>query len=990
MGSSRPEFTRRTVSPYRGLIPFTEQDESFFFGRSTEAEIVTNNLHSSRITVLFGESGVGKSSLLSAAVLPTLIRRARNNLTDFGDAEYCPVLFRDWRGGSDSVLRESVFSACQRLGLQVEPRANLESQVDAAGKASGRVLLIFDQVEEYFHYHSNKTWLAKLIQNRQLPIRLLLSIRQDSLALLDSLKLADASIFQNTLELQHLSPESALDAILRPVERYNRYQAPSDWVSIEPGASEKLVHELTEDRGEGKKLVQAAYLQLVLIRWWQADSHRRTLQFATLADKLGGTRQIVRRYVDETMGKLPLDQQSIGERAFTKLVTDSGRKIAHTVSDLGTDAATLMTDLQGARLIASVPPPPNTSPGEKCFEFSHDLVARAALEWRKEFRLRADAAEQQRALQAATTLNRRFRLYNRLLIGTVALAVAAAIAAGVLYLRASISDKDAQTALRKAQEATTTAKNAAQTAEINRLLALLSSENAFKSALWELYREPKAIRAAVLGRSLADVEVDIHDFEKLAYAAIGIDSNALDELPSELAASCSETSTRNSPTQLAACAATMSTFAGDSPSSLAFIVNHSYDDEVLGWLGTTQLEPDPVSVRRILKRKIEELSIANLNKFSWSYGGIGKVPWKGNESLIRELLGRIAALLDPAVPPRNGYSDTRSLLIDKMGELQPQLDGSEARKAVSGFVLSVSPSGLDNFPRTWLMPVEKLWRSTILQYESRRASPDFVYECRLLMNWDLDAARLQEAAKDIIDAGIEGKVQDDPGQRLASALHILIDLRGRNQAIHWLNSFPESDTSDKSWKRLVGAVAETQLQPNDYPATFEHFRPTFERSSADIYKEIFSAFARHYPKQALSFAMSELRSAKNWAQFEAITESLAKSSLRTSPEVAHSVIREIRDLQPILPTCEAFLPFVFKETIPEIIEVVKWPTCSGESRRSIITAIAIADGQNFGKVRYGTPVVDWRKFVAWAERRGYQKPADQPKFRAFPPRRREE
>jgi hypothetical protein len=56
------------ASPYKGLSPFDDSplDALLFFGRSRETEIVAANVLASRLTVLYGPSGVGKSSLLRA------------------------------------------------------------------------------------------------------------------------------------------------------------------------------------------------------------------------------------------------------------------------------------------------------------------------------------------------------------------------------------------------------------------------------------------------------------------------------------------------------------------------------------------------------------------------------------------------------------------------------------------------------------------------------------------------------------------------------------------------------------------------------------------------------------------------------------------------------------------------------------------------------------------------------------------------------------
>ena len=80
-------------SPYRGLAPFedSELDALFFFGREHDSEIVVANLIASRFTVLYGPSGVGKSSLLLASVARTLRELPEQPLV---------VVFSELDGGS--------------------------------------------------------------------------------------------------------------------------------------------------------------------------------------------------------------------------------------------------------------------------------------------------------------------------------------------------------------------------------------------------------------------------------------------------------------------------------------------------------------------------------------------------------------------------------------------------------------------------------------------------------------------------------------------------------------------------------------------------------------------------------------------------------------------------------------------------------------------------------------------------------------------------
>ena len=80
-------YSEREVCPYVGLQPFEAADRDYFFGRERDQRIIISNLLSSPLTILYGSSGVGKSSVLLAGVVPQL-RKERPKTP--------VVVFRDW------------------------------------------------------------------------------------------------------------------------------------------------------------------------------------------------------------------------------------------------------------------------------------------------------------------------------------------------------------------------------------------------------------------------------------------------------------------------------------------------------------------------------------------------------------------------------------------------------------------------------------------------------------------------------------------------------------------------------------------------------------------------------------------------------------------------------------------------------------------------------------------------------------------------------
>src|SRR5262249_15774009 len=77
-GGAPPGELWRHTAPYRGLAAMEEKDSDYFFGREDKTVEVIKALEATptKLSVLLGNSGVGKSSLAQAGVLAALMRQA--------------------------------------------------------------------------------------------------------------------------------------------------------------------------------------------------------------------------------------------------------------------------------------------------------------------------------------------------------------------------------------------------------------------------------------------------------------------------------------------------------------------------------------------------------------------------------------------------------------------------------------------------------------------------------------------------------------------------------------------------------------------------------------------------------------------------------------------------------------------------------------------------------------------------------------------------
>jgi tetratricopeptide (TPR) repeat protein len=398
--------------PYRGLQPFTKEDAEYFFGRLQDREKIISNLRVAPLTILYGASGVGKTSVLQAGVMAELAKTTRTAV----------VFFRTWQKPDVlSALKEEVFQALPNNISDpknaIDPALPLDEFLAASSRRVRRdVLILFDQFEEYFLYvpavqtdDGFEAQFARAVNRDDVRANFLISMREDSLSKLDRFKGRIRNILGNTLRMSHLDQAAAEESIRGPLRIYNKnFPSQLGEVTIEDDAVRAILNQLrtakahsSESAGAGRvenavpeDRIETPFLQLVLTELWNAEKKQdsRILRRGTFEDeaKLGGATAIVSRYVNTALNISP-DEQEACARVFRFLVTPDQTKIALPVSvlanwsELPADRiSTVMTKLASGenRILRSVEPSPGQR-SEQRYELFHDVLAPAILDWRK-------------------------------------------------------------------------------------------------------------------------------------------------------------------------------------------------------------------------------------------------------------------------------------------------------------------------------------------------------------------------------------------------------------------------------------------------------------------------------------------------------------------------------------------------------------------------------------------------------------------------------
>jgi len=415
----------RLSGPYVGLQSYGPEDARFFFGRRLDTEVIRANLAARRLTLLYGPSGVGKSSVLRAGVVHDLVDRARSGDED-GGPRFVPVVFSSWQGDSVADLLRAVGDSVRELrGIdpQIGTSGSLGDALGASASAAGsELLIVLDQFEEYFLYQGSLVdrfaeEFPRAVERFDVRAHFLVSIREDALAQLDRFKRRLPRLFESTLRIGHLDRDAGRAAIEGPIEEWNRVLPQGLRFAIEPALVDAVLEgvetgQLEVDErgrgapagGHGEPSIEAPYLQLVMARLWEEETSRgsRVLRLETL-DRLGGPGTIVREHVDRAVAALPARRQEIAASAFRFLVTSSGAKVAQSATDLAeftgeevSELRAVLEHLAGSdqRVLRRL----DAGSGDSArYEIYHDVLAGAALGLRRREAERRARRERRRA-----------------------------------------------------------------------------------------------------------------------------------------------------------------------------------------------------------------------------------------------------------------------------------------------------------------------------------------------------------------------------------------------------------------------------------------------------------------------------------------------------------------------------------------------------------------------------------------------------------------
>ncbi|MCP3058742.1 SUMF1/EgtB/PvdO family nonheme iron enzyme [Myxococcus sp. K38C18041901] len=352
-------------NPYRGLRAFEAEHRAVFFGREAELREVMDRLRGERFVLLAGDSGVGKSSLCRAGVLPALTGPGSDTSWDI-------VSWAPGRRPLESLaaaLAPTLDESPDVLLSQVETEepGALARALRRRRRSAHPVLLFIDQLEELvtFSEPSQVTRLAEelaLALHRVPRIRVLATARSDCLTRLVALPGLGDELPRALYLVRALTERGLRDAVEGPARALG--------VRFE---STELVDALVTSatRAEGG----LPSLQFVLEALWEArDVSRGLIPMAALT-ALGGVEGALARHADAVVDRLRPEQRPRARELLLELVTSEGTRLRRTRDELlrgsDDDAGRAVLDglVRGRLLTAS-----EAESGEGVYTLAHESL----------------------------------------------------------------------------------------------------------------------------------------------------------------------------------------------------------------------------------------------------------------------------------------------------------------------------------------------------------------------------------------------------------------------------------------------------------------------------------------------------------------------------------------------------------------------------------------------------------------------------------------
>ncbi len=319
------ETRQKTLkNPFLQLKAYDSRNTNLFTGREKEHQKMIELISGRKVVVLIGESGVGKTSLVEAGVIPKLktlkygiIRFSFQN-DPLGNLVNELHNFSKTKSKVETKKNQENVSSRDLLGAVCKTLKKGKSKIQ-------RLLIIGDHLEQMFTFSISDEFKNDFIKQVQRVlgssslITFLFCIREDYLPDLYDLSQGIPELYDrsNTLRLYKLSGEQGKKVF----ERASQFAR----IKLSKPIIEQIIGDIC-DEGEG--MIYPPFLQIIGYRLYAAMSKGSNGEYETSGKQLSlyksmeGATTIVNRYLDSLLDSYPVELKPTVGRVLREMVTE--------------------------------------------------------------------------------------------------------------------------------------------------------------------------------------------------------------------------------------------------------------------------------------------------------------------------------------------------------------------------------------------------------------------------------------------------------------------------------------------------------------------------------------------------------------------------------------------------------------------------------------------------------------------------------------------
>lgn len=310
------ELAVQLKNPFKFLSSFSRNESETFWGREDEVELLYNVVRRREIQLVFGESGVGKTSLVQCGLA-----------NRFQSADWFDV-FIVRKDDLNLSIKQALQSKIEDSDLKDDSLDSLQLIENLYLEKFKPLYLIFDQLEELFVCGTSKEkkqfyrFIADVLKFKNYCTKIIFILREEFHAKLNEFEKLVVPLYNTGFEVKRINAERAEDLVCRMLNR-NRGS-----IEFIPDAS--TISKLITAACNKNKDINFLQLQVFLFYLWEKaikNNDKKAVFTQRLVEEISSLEDPLKDYVYESVKSISDNKEGALWTFLNLFVSEQGTKM---------------------------------------------------------------------------------------------------------------------------------------------------------------------------------------------------------------------------------------------------------------------------------------------------------------------------------------------------------------------------------------------------------------------------------------------------------------------------------------------------------------------------------------------------------------------------------------------------------------------------------------------------------------------------------------